>query len=312
MVNMNVPYARPCRALLTLRDEVYAAYRYTPRRASEFVTGYKSPSNFTGHNADNHGVVMAVDIFTDDQGNLPEAQGRELAEKLRLIGKRTNRFQYLIHDMCPTPGVAWPRIASANTGWEWVPYEGESPHTDHIHISMCDLYWGDPAPISASVYDSTAAWGISSTAINPAGNTGTIIQEDSLSAAEVKEIKDHINAVMIGGYTWNGKSHPGIGMVVEENQRRIDGVPLKVWQQIITRNGQEIPAIQELADAKTNTITAVGLIYALTDLVTQLSAKTGQPVDMAAVQAAAKAGAEEALSGGVDVNVTVAGGGANG
>ena len=178
MPNMNVPYSRPNRSLLTLRDEVYAAYGYTPARPSEFVTGYKSPDNFTGHNADNNGVVHAIDIFTDESGNLPEAKGRELAEKLRLIGRATNRFQYLIHDMCPTAGVAWPRIASANTGWEWVDYAGSSPHTDHIHVSMCDLYWGDPAPIPASVYDSTAPWGIAG--ITPSGTTTTPIQEDDM------------------------------------------------------------------------------------------------------------------------------------
>jgi hypothetical protein len=173
VVNLSVPYVRPDRSLLTLRAEIYKAYNYTPVRASEFVTGYKSADNFTGHNADNLGIVHAMDIFTDENGNLPEAQGRDLADKLRLIGKATGRFQYLIHDMCPTPGEAWPRIASAKTGWRWVPYDGPSPHSDHIHISVCDMYWGDPAPVPASVYDNTAPWGIAG--IAPAGD---IIDEE--------------------------------------------------------------------------------------------------------------------------------------
>jgi hypothetical protein len=53
-----------------------------------------------------------------------------------------------------------------------------------------------------------------------APQSSTPVQEDTLSAAEVKEIKGHINAVLIGGYTWNGKQHPGGLMVVEEEQRR--------------------------------------------------------------------------------------------
>lgn len=172
MVNMSVPYSRPNRSLITLRDEVYKAYNYTPARASEFVTGYKSPDNYTGHNADSNGIVHAMDLFTDNNGNLPEEAGRELAEKLRVIGKRTGKFYYLIHDMNPNPGQFTPLIAGKHTNWEWVEYAGSSPHTDHIHISTCDLFWGDPAPISASVYDSTAPWGIAST-INPAGSPST-------------------------------------------------------------------------------------------------------------------------------------------
>jgi murein DD-endopeptidase MepM/ murein hydrolase activator NlpD len=73
---------------------------------------------------------------------------------------------------------------------------------------------------------------------NPAGFYGAAAiapqatKEDTLSAAEVKEIKaaiasserriiDQINAVMIGGYTWHGVKHYGIGPVVEETQRRL-------------------------------------------------------------------------------------------
>lgn len=181
MVNMGVPYARPDRALLTLRDEVYATYGYTPRRASEFVTGYKAPGNFTGHNADSNGIVHAVDIFTDDTGNLPEAQGRELAQKIVDEMKRRSLTRaYVIHDM--SPGAPWPAIASYATGYEWVDYTGPEPHSDHIHVSMCDMYWGDPAPVPASVYDSTASWNLG--AVNTQSGTITPIQEDLVPNAQ--------------------------------------------------------------------------------------------------------------------------------
>ncbi|WP_422934989.1 hypothetical protein [Sinomonas sp. P47F7] len=161
MPNMSVPYARPDRSLLTLRDEVYAVYG-RPARAAEFVTGYKSPSNFTGHNADSNGIVHAIDIFTDENGNIPEAPGRALAERLRVIGSVTNRFSYLIHDM--SPGAPAPMIAGQFNGWVWQAYTGSDPHSSHIHVSVCDLYWGDPAPVGADVYDSTAPWGIAGVA----------------------------------------------------------------------------------------------------------------------------------------------------
>lgn len=65
----------------------------------------------------------------------------------------------------------------------------------------------------------------------------TTPKESTLSAAEVKEIKsaiassekrlrDHINAVLIGGYTWKDakgveRKHYGIAPILEETQRRI-------------------------------------------------------------------------------------------
>jgi hypothetical protein len=291
MVNMSVPYSRPNRSLLTLRDEVYAAYNYTPARASEFVTGYKSPDNFTGHNADSNGIVHAMDIFTDNNGNLPEDEGRELAEKLRMIGKATNRFYYLIHDMNPNPGQTTPLIAGTHTNWEWVDYAGSSPHTDHIHISTCDLYWGDPAPVSAALYDSTAAWGIAST-INPSGTTKP--QEADLSAAEVKQITDYIGALMIYGYTSGGVKQPGIAAVVAENQKRIDAIPGKVWGAGVKRGDQTVSALQELADAKTVSIALQAQVAALTELVKHLGAASG--VDPSALEVIVEKAVKNALS----------------
>ena len=267
---MATPYSRPDRALLTLRDEVYAAYGYKPARASEFVTGYKDPGNFTGHNADTNGVVHAIDIFTDDNGNLPEASGRELAEKLRLIGKASNRFSYLIHDMCPIPGTAWPRIAGQFNGWAWQEYGGSSPHTDHIHVSMCDLYWGDPAPIPASVYDSTAPWGISG--IRPASTTTTPAKPQELfTMGQYEEVQKQ-----------QGLTHEKLNNIA--NAVNVNAARNRTW------HGQ--------THAKVN---------ALTSIVEQLAKGQGVVIDMAAVEAAAKKGAAEALAEGVDVNVTVNG-----
>ncbi|MEZ2373130.1 hypothetical protein [Arthrobacter sp. RCC_34] len=202
MPNMAVAYQRPNRSLTTLRDEVYERYDYTPARASEFVTGYKSPTNFTGHNADANGIVHAIDIFTDGNGNLPEAQGRELAEQLRAIGRATGRFSYLIHDM--SPGSPDPRIAGAFSDWEWQPYTGESPHSDHIHVSTVDLYWGDPANFPADVYDSTEPWGIAGIT-NSGGAVRPIIpKEDDMPYRDWPQadkdafLKDMYEAVWFG------------------------------------------------------------------------------------------------------------------
>jgi len=79
---------------------------------------------------------------------------------------------------------------------------------------------------------------------------GTITEEDTLSAAEVKEIKDHINAVLIGGYSWKDGKHYGIAPILEQVQRQVAGTPAAVWATPVKRAGGSVSALQELADAK--------------------------------------------------------------
>lgn len=246
MVNMAVQWAGPNGALATLAKELNARFG-PPTRFYEYVTGYKSPSNVSGHNADNNGIGHGMDIFVGAGHNISVAQGIDLAERLRLEGKKgtipghPDRLAYIIHR---------GRIAGDHTNWEWVAYNGIADHYDHIHISsVFDYFWGDVVAGHPLDYNSTAAWNLWATSTQ--GGNIKPIQEDTLSAKEVQEIKNHINAVMLGGYTWGGKKHYGIGMVVEENQRRIGNVAANVWATPVARGGKKIPALQELADTKT-------------------------------------------------------------
>lgn len=211
MPNMAVGYARPNLALRTLNNERIARWG-SPARASEFVTGYKSPSNLTGHNPDSNGIVHAVDIFVGP-GNLTEAQGIWLAEFLRAEGPRgdipghPDRLYYIIHR---------GRIAGDFTGWEWVPYGGADGHWDHIHVSTADLYWGDPVGLSPLEYDSTLPWGLLTASVMGGGITEI---GDELDMASVEEV-----AAAVWG---------------RQVTRSVNGQEVK------------IPAIQELADTKT-------------------------------------------------------------
>lgn len=151
MPNMAVPYRRSDYSLITLQDEIRR--RFPGREQNKgFVTGYKHPANFSGHNADANGITHAYDIGVDIEGDgsgLRPADAEWLANYLRT--ECNPRFQYLIYNR---------RIAGNHTGWKWAPYNGASPHTDHIHISVVDLYWGDPCGVSPEVYDSRAPWGV--------------------------------------------------------------------------------------------------------------------------------------------------------
>ncbi|SDW32632.1 Peptidase family M23 [Arthrobacter sp. cf158] len=99
--------------------------------------------------------------------------------------------------------------------------------------------------------------------IEYAGQT-TTPQEDELSAAEVKEIKDHINALLLSGYDWGGrKDNPGLIPHVLENQRLInvglaenrknfEALPTRVWWgTVVKRDGQEVAVIQDIATTGT-------------------------------------------------------------
>lgn len=121
---------------------------------------------------------------------------------------------------------------------------------------------------------------------------GTTPKEDTLSATEVKAIKDHINAVLLGEYTWRNAQgelvkHPGIGRVVEEEQRR---------------------ASQDRATFSAALAAQAAQIKGLVGAVAALA--KGEEFDeaklLAGVQAAAEAGVKAGLQDGtvtVDVNV---------
>lgn len=157
MVNLAVPYVRPNYALTTLQNEI-RAWRPGREQNLGFISGYISAANYTGHNADANGIAHAYDIGVDIQGDgtgLTVRDGKTLAERLRRLGKAgfgPLAYGYVIHDR---------QIAGAFNGWLWAPYGGPSPHTDHIHISIIDLYYGDPVGIPATVYDSREPWNIS-------------------------------------------------------------------------------------------------------------------------------------------------------
>ena len=180
MVNMNVGWAGPNPSLAKLAGELNARFG-PPKRHYEYVTGYKSPTNITSHNADAYGRGHGMDIFVGAGHNISVEQGIDLAERLRLEGKKgsipghPDRLAYIIHR---------GRICGDHTGWEWVAYNGVADHYDHIHISsVFDYYWGDVVAGNPDDYNSTAAWNLWTTALPQADNI-IPIQEDEVVTPE--------------------------------------------------------------------------------------------------------------------------------
>lgn len=282
MPNMAVTYQGPNGCLPVLTSELTATYG-KPARTYEYVTGYKSASNVSGHNADINGRVHSVDIFVGP-GNLTEAQGIWVAEQLRAEGKRgsipghPDRLAYIIHR---------GRIAGDHTDWEWIAYTGKDWHGDHIHVSsVFDYYWGDPVAGNLADYNSTIPWNLGAPTTQGSGVKPLPLEkEDELS----KEAEDRIMngiASMEAGIRQNLNDHflhgtnasdgwrPGATKLIIENQRRIN--------------------------------TANATIAALTETVKQLSKGQGVTVDYKKIDASIKA----ALAAGVEITgeITVGGG----
>ena len=271
-------------ALRTLLAEVNALYPGRDKRTDGTISGY--PGARSSHNYNSEGFVCALDITTGPYpGGISTIQGQALAEAVRLAIKIQPRGipAYPIHYMEP-PYVpkAGPYIATAGTDWEWEPYgyPGSDPHTSHLHVSVdWDIYTGG-APSGLADYLTEMSWNLGGTSGQGSGITP--IQEDELTMADINTILRWINTV-----------HDAVRDNATATNKKIDD----------TKN-----AIKgDIATVHTTIIRDVGAQLAgIREAVKQLPG--GESIDFAAVEAAAKRGAEAAIAEGiVKVDVTVAG-----
>ena len=125
--------ARIAVSIQTLANEVLAI---SPRQTIYFYDNDTVPNS--DHDPNDFGVICACDIM---QGNGLDLNA--IAEDIRTSGHP--ELAYAIWNR---------RIASRNTGFEWVPYHGASDHTDHIHVSVGT----GPDAHKRPPYDSTRPW----------------------------------------------------------------------------------------------------------------------------------------------------------
>lgn len=120
------------RSLAILRNEINAAYPDRSRLSDGTIGDARHSSTTSDHNPDSLGVVRAMDItawVSPDGTNI----ATDLAEFLRR--SRDRRIKYVIHNR---------RIFSSTIQpWVWRPYDGSSPHTSHVHISVNPYPVGD-------------------------------------------------------------------------------------------------------------------------------------------------------------------------
>jgi hypothetical protein len=125
--------ARIAVSIQTLADEVLAR---SPNTVIYFYDN--GPRRDSDHDPNDFGVICACDIM--------QGHGLDLdALAKEIVARRHPECKYVIWNK---------RIASRNTGWEWVDYEGASDHADHIHVSVGT----GPDGYSRPPYDSEAKW----------------------------------------------------------------------------------------------------------------------------------------------------------
>lgn len=110
-------------ALIKLRHQIDDRWPERDKSSDGTIGDRKHADRRSDHNPDFYGIVRALDITNDPSGGCDAAK---LAEALRL--SRDPRIKYVIFNK---------RIFSSTVQpWIWRPYNGDSPHSKHVHISV--------------------------------------------------------------------------------------------------------------------------------------------------------------------------------
>jgi hypothetical protein len=133
---------RVAASLLHLRDQINAAWPARNKASDGTIGDAAHQAGTSDHNPrvvsalGTTPVVLALDV-THDPGHGCDTYA--VAEQLRL--SRDRRISYVISNH---------RITGPSHGWNWGPYGGTDPHTNHMHVSVA----------AAAVADYTADWRI--------------------------------------------------------------------------------------------------------------------------------------------------------
>ena len=183
---------RLAKALEELRSEINAKWPNRDKTSDGSVGDLSHQARTSDHNPNAAGVVRAIDVDAD---GIPAAW---LAEHVRQRGQagegRLKPEGYVIFNH---------RIASDKHGWVWRAYDGQNPHTAHVHISCS---------VSASNYDDSGDWGIASgdaTSTKPKklglprfkrGSRRLKVESPLMSGTDVRYVQRRIGAEPDGFY----------------------------------------------------------------------------------------------------------------
>ena len=116
---------RVARSLLVLRDQIDALHPARSRASDGTIGDQAHQGTASDHNPDGRGIVRALDL-THDPGHGLDID--RLSDQLQ--AGRDSRVSYVIANKAIMFGAGGP------SPWAWLDYDGDDPHTGHIHISV--------------------------------------------------------------------------------------------------------------------------------------------------------------------------------
>jgi hypothetical protein len=114
---------RIAKSLGQLLEQVNAMFPERSKESDGTIGNAEHSARQSDHNPDQFGIVRAVDITNDPEG---EPNSRKLADAL--VASRDPRIKYIISN--------GQIISSKQQPWVWRPYHGANAHRHHVHISV--------------------------------------------------------------------------------------------------------------------------------------------------------------------------------
>lgn len=175
-------------SLVNLRVEIDRLWPGRDRRTDGAVADPAVRTSY-GHNPDGKGCVHAIDVDVD---------GIEPAALVRWLTTGPGPLLYVIWDR---------RIWSRDHGFAPRPYDGESPHTDHLHIEIAR---------NAAAETYTGPWGVPS--LLEGGSPMSLTSDQAAQLSAVHWALTHC-ADPDGGETY---SHHNWSAIVSKTLERVE------------------------------------------------------------------------------------------
>lgn len=287
-------------ALVRLRTEINALWPHRDKTSDGWIGDASHKARPSDHNPDwsDGGIVRAIDIDEDLTVGLGE-----VGAAMPLVNAilRDPRVRYVIYE---------GRIWNVDTQ-RWSPYSGPNAHRHHVHVSVrkTGSYDRDASPWNLAATIGRDIGSIPTVSIPSfPGAPAPITPEDYLMSTEAQERLARIERIVTQnqrdiratpGRVWNATLGRG------ENKRTIAavlaGIPAAVANIAVRRNGQNVPWIQDTANGTTAAQASDARTAALAEVVRQLAAQNGTPVDYDRIDQIVR----DAVASGIDVTVSV-------
>lgn len=134
---------RPAKSIATFLKQVNEEWPNRDKTSDGIIGDTRHQAEKSDHNPNAAGVVRAIDISVP----LSPTQNVDILVA-DLLASRDPRISYIIWNRRM---VSSYKAKDGTPAWEWRPYHGFSPHTEHMHLSVSP---------DAKLYDDASEWNL--------------------------------------------------------------------------------------------------------------------------------------------------------